>query len=161
MAGSWGVGFSILFIYLYTHLFVHLFISFFLLVLEDTRTQLECERVRLQTQNGEMERQLLQATSNVQSLQEQVTKLSGSTQQQQAEHRELQARLNSEVEERERLQQDNHQLKKQVSQICSFHTRAKIQNKQGTFQGGKSKKIKLIIFPGTQVAFFNVKVGKS
>lgn len=52
-----------------------------------------------------------------QSLQEELQRSNASNSQQQAEEKELQARLLNEVEERERAHQEVHQVKKQVSEL--------------------------------------------
>lgn len=83
--------------------------------MEDTRTRLEAERSSLQNQLREQERQNLQTTQQLQALQEDLGRAQNASSTLQSEDKERQARLSSEIEERERAQQELHQLKKQVS----------------------------------------------
>lgn len=76
---------------------------------------MEAEKSRLQDQLRDSEKEQLKAEHNIQSLQEEIQRNQASNTQQQAEEKELQARLLNEVEERERSHQEVHQLKKQVS----------------------------------------------
>ena len=85
--------------------------------MEDTRTRLEAERASLQNQLREQERQNLQTTQQLQTLQEDLARTQNASSTLQSEDKERQARLSSEIEERERAQQELHQLKKQV---CSL-----------------------------------------
>lgn len=61
-----------------------------------------------------------QIEEKVKSLHEELQKAQTSSAKQQAEEKELQARLLNEVEERERAHQEAHQLKKQVRCIPFF-----------------------------------------
>jgi rootletin len=83
------------------------------------------ERTRLQAQVRDLERQQLQVSHQLQSAQEELQRSQANNSQKNAEEKELQARLATEIEERERAQQELHQLKKQasclVSQIRAWH----------------------------------------
>lgn len=83
--------------------------------LEDTRTTLEVDRARIQTLNREYEKQMAQSGQHNQTLQEELTRANNNLAQRQNEEKDLQARLNNEIEERERAQQESHQLRKQVN----------------------------------------------
>lgn len=61
------------------------------------------------------EKNQLHIEQNLKSLQAELQKSRSSNTKQQAEEKELQARLLNEVEERERTHQEAHQLKKQVT----------------------------------------------
>lgn len=93
--------------------------------MEDARTSLEGERARLQNQIREQERQHLQTTQQLQSLQDDLGRAQNASSTLQSEDKERQARLSSEIEERERAQQELHQLKKQViaEQECLRHSK--------------------------------------
>lgn len=82
--------------------------------MEDIKLSLEKERSILQSRIEDAERKQQQTEQNMQSLQEELQKSQSSGTKQQAEEKELQARLLNEVEERERAHQEAHQLKKQV-----------------------------------------------
>lgn len=86
--------------------------------MEDTRTRLEAERASLQNQLREQERQNLQTTQQLQTLQEDLARTQNASSTLQSEDKERQARLSSEIEERERAQQELHQLKKQVCSLA-------------------------------------------
>lgn len=75
---------------------------------------LENERVQLQTTLKASEKDQQQIEDRVKSLQEDLQKAQSLGSKQQAEEKDLQARLLNEVEERERAHQEAHQLKKQV-----------------------------------------------
>lgn len=94
--------------------FVRLTLTIFIPALEDSRTSLEVDRARLQTLNREIEKQMCQGGQQTQGLQEEINRLSLSLSQREGEVKELQTRLNTEVEERERAQQENHNVRKQV-----------------------------------------------
>ncbi|KAJ8974641.1 hypothetical protein NQ317_019876 [Molorchus minor] len=85
--------------------------------LEDLKASLENERTRLQNQTRDLEKEQLQTEHKVQSLQEELQRTQAAGSQQQAEEKELQARLLNEVEERERAHQEVHQLRKQMSEL--------------------------------------------
>lgn len=78
------------------------------------KASLESERTQLQGHMKDSEKGQQQIEEKVKSLQEELQKAQASGSKQQAEEKELQARLLNEVEERERAHQEAHQLKKQV-----------------------------------------------
>ncbi|KAF7987174.1 hypothetical protein HCN44_011480 [Aphidius gifuensis] len=82
--------------------------------LEDNKTILENEKSRLQNQLRDMEHELIQIQQQLRFTQDELQKCQSTNSQAQNEERELQARLSNEIEERERLQLQLHQLKKQV-----------------------------------------------
>lgn len=82
--------------------------------MEDSKTGLDGERTRLQGQIRDLERQQLQMSHQLQNTQEELQRSHATSTQMQNEEKELQARLASESEERERTQQELHQLKKQA-----------------------------------------------
>lgn len=88
--------------------------DFTFLVLEETKLSFENERIQLQSHLKESEKEQQQIEERVKSLQEELQKTQALGSKQQAEEKELQARLLNEVEERERAHQEAHQLKKQV-----------------------------------------------
>lgn len=95
--------------------------------LEDAKTGLEAERTRLQAQIRDLERQQLQTSHLLQSTQEELQRSHATSAQIQNEEKELQARLTTEIEERERAQQELHQLKKQARNcfiFCTLFTKA-------------------------------------
>lgn len=67
-----------------------------------------------------MEKDHIEAEHKSQSINDELQRIQASSNQQQAEEKELQARLLNEVEDRERAQQEIHQLKKQVRYITKF-----------------------------------------
>nr|CAD7442663.1 unnamed protein product [Timema bartmani] len=85
--------------------------------LEDVRSSLEAERVRLQGLLRELERKELTTTHQLQSLQEELQRSHAANSAIQGEEKELQARLATETEERERAQQESHQLRKQIVEL--------------------------------------------
>ena len=87
---------------------------FLCLALEDTKTSLDVERSRLQAHVRDLERQQMQTSHQLQSAQEELQRSHAANTQSQNEEKELQTRLATEIEERERAQQELHQLKKQV-----------------------------------------------
>lgn len=76
---------------------------------------IEAERSRLQAQLRDMERELLQLQKQLCFTQDELQKSHENNAQAQSDEKELQARLTNETEERERLQLQLHQLKKQVT----------------------------------------------
>lgn len=82
--------------------------------LEEAKLSLENERSRLQNVIRDVEKDQLHTEHKLQSIQEELQRTQSASTQQQAEEKELQARLLNETEERERTQQELHQLKKQV-----------------------------------------------
>lgn len=91
-------------------------LKFFLAVsgLEDTKTALDAERTRIQGQLRDVERQQLQTSQQLQSTHDELSRARNDNNVRLNEERELQARLTTEIEERERAQQEAHQLRKQV-----------------------------------------------
>lgn len=82
--------------------------------LEETKLSLDNDRTKLQNQLRDSEKDQLQVEHTLQSLQDQLQRAQLASSQQQAEEKDLQARLHNESEERERCQQELHQLKKQA-----------------------------------------------
>ncbi|KAK6626450.1 hypothetical protein RUM44_008923 [Polyplax serrata] len=85
--------------------------------LEDAKSALEAEKIRLQTQSREQEKNLLQTTQKLNRIQEELGRAHSTSSTLQNEDKERQARLTSEIEERERAQQELHQLKKQIIEL--------------------------------------------
>nr|CAD7568360.1 unnamed protein product [Timema californicum] len=85
--------------------------------LEDVRSSLEAERVRLQGLLRELERKELTTSHQLQNLQEELQRSHAANSAIQGEEKELQARLATETEERERAQQESHQLRKQIVEL--------------------------------------------
>ncbi|CAD6231744.1 GSCOCG00001565001-RA-CDS [Cotesia congregata] len=82
--------------------------------MEDARTALEAEKSRLQGQIRDMEHEIIQIQQQLRFTEGELQKSQSANSQAQNEERELQGRLANEIEERERLQLQLHQLKKQV-----------------------------------------------
>ncbi|XP_032664691.1 rootletin isoform X3 [Odontomachus brunneus] len=82
--------------------------------LEDAKTTIDVERTRLQTQVRDMERDVLQLQQQLRFTQDELQKCHENNAQAQNEEKELQSRLANETEERERIQLQLHQVKKQV-----------------------------------------------
>lgn len=82
--------------------------------LEEVKLSLDSEKQRLQNSIRDMEKDQVHTAHKIESLQDDIKKMESSGAQQQAEEKELQGRLLNETEERERTQQELHQLKKQV-----------------------------------------------
>ncbi|KAK2575631.1 hypothetical protein KPH14_011894 [Odynerus spinipes] len=85
--------------------------------LEDAKTAMETERSRLQAQLRDMERDLLQIQQQLRLTQDELQKANENNAQTQNNEKELQARLANETEERERLQLQLHQIKKQIMDL--------------------------------------------
>lgn len=83
--------------------------------MEDAKSNLDSEKIRLQAQVREQERSILQTAQQLNKAQEDLGKVRNASTSLQSEDKERQARLNLEIEERERAQQELHQVKKQVS----------------------------------------------
>lgn len=88
--------------------------------LEETKLTIENEKNRLQHQIRDLEKEQLQSEHKAQNIYEELQRSQASSNQQQAEEKELQARLLNEVEERERAHQEMHQLKKQVNRCIRW-----------------------------------------
>ncbi|XP_012540791.1 rootletin [Monomorium pharaonis] len=82
--------------------------------LEDAKTTMDVERTRLQAQVRDMEREAMQLQQQLRFTQDELQKCHENNAQAQNEEKELQARLANEIEERERIQLQLHQVKKQV-----------------------------------------------
>ncbi|XP_073992313.1 ciliary rootlet coiled-coil, rootletin isoform X3 [Rhodnius prolixus] len=85
--------------------------------LEDGRRNLDVERGRLQTLVRELDRSLLEHKQQLASLNDELSQCKEMIGQKTAEERQLQARINSQAEERDRAQQQVHQLSKQVLEL--------------------------------------------
>lgn len=88
--------------------------------LEDKVSQLENEKARLQNACREVEFKLLQANQNTQTLQQELEKSRTAIVQKQHDEKELLAKFNIELEDKEKLQQELHIYKKQVSNRSKF-----------------------------------------
>uniref|UniRef100_A0ABD2WUT6 Rootletin-like coiled-coil domain-containing protein n=1 Tax=Trichogramma kaykai TaxID=54128 RepID=A0ABD2WUT6_9HYME len=82
--------------------------------LEEARTALDSDRNRLQSNIRESEREILQLQQQLRITQEDLTKSQNLNNQAQNTEKEIQGRLANEIEERERLHLQLHQMKKQV-----------------------------------------------
>ncbi|XP_072755819.1 uncharacterized protein Root [Anoplolepis gracilipes] len=82
--------------------------------LEDAKATMDVERTRLQAQVRDLEREALQLQQQLRFTQDELQKCHENNSQAQNEEKELQARLANEIEERERIQLQLHQVKKQV-----------------------------------------------
>ncbi|XP_043473527.1 rootletin isoform X3 [Leptopilina heterotoma] len=82
--------------------------------LEDMKTTLDAERTRLQANIRDMEREITQLQQQLRFTQDELQKSHSMNSTAQNEEKELQGRLANEIEERERLQLQLHQVKKQV-----------------------------------------------
>lgn len=78
------------------------------------KVNVDAERSRLQAQIRDMEKEILQLQKQLHFTQDELQKSHQSNAQAQNDEKELQARLTNETEERERLQLQLHQVKKQV-----------------------------------------------
>lgn len=82
--------------------------------LEETKASLENDRTRITTLLKETQNNMTKLTQEHQTAQASIQKMSQNAGQKDVLENELQARLSNETEERERIQQELHQLKKQV-----------------------------------------------
>ncbi|KAG7207976.1 hypothetical protein KM043_009556 [Ampulex compressa] len=85
--------------------------------LEDIKVTIDTERTRIQAQLRDMERDMLQVQQQLRFTQDELQKSHQNNAQAQNDEKELQARLANEIEERERLQLQLHQVKKQVMDL--------------------------------------------
>lgn len=85
-----------------------------LTALEETKASLENDRTRITTLLKETQNNLTKLNQEYQAAQNSLQKLNQSTSQKDVLENELQARLSNETDERERLQLELQQLKKQV-----------------------------------------------
>lgn len=90
--------------------------------MEDTKATMDVERTRLQAQVRDMERDALQLQQQLRFTQDELQKCHENNAQAQNEEKELQARLANEIEERERIQLQLHQVKKQVGKHAASNT---------------------------------------
>lgn len=89
--------------------------------LEDKICQLENEKSRLQNVCREVEFKLLQSNQNSQTLQQELEKSNSANLQKQNDEKELLTKLNVELEDKEKLQQELHVYKKQVLMTRFIH----------------------------------------
>lgn len=82
--------------------------------MEDLKSTIDAERTHLQTQARDMERDALQLQQQLHFTQEELQKCHENNTQFQNEEKQLQAKLANEIEEKERIQLQLHQVKKQV-----------------------------------------------
>ncbi|XP_065072928.1 rootletin isoform X2 [Ochlerotatus camptorhynchus] len=85
--------------------------------LEESRNLLEQEKVRLQTILKETENNMTKLNQDLSTAQTDIHKFQSQTTQNDAAEKELQARLTNESEEKERIVQELHQIKKQMSDL--------------------------------------------
>ncbi|XP_055612940.1 rootletin isoform X2 [Uranotaenia lowii] len=85
--------------------------------LEESRNLLEQEKVRLQTILKETENNVTKLNSELSTAQTSMQQLQSQSTQNDAAEKELQARLTNESEEKERILQELHQIKKQMSDL--------------------------------------------
>lgn len=83
--------------------------------LEEAKNSLENERTRLSTVLKETQNNLTKLTQEHQTTQNSLQKVQQNSGQKDVLEKELQSRLSNETEERERVQLELHQVKKQVS----------------------------------------------
>lgn len=83
--------------------------------LEEAKNSLENERTRLSTVLKETQNNLTKLNQEYQTSQNSLQKLQQNSGQKDVLEKELQSRLSNETEERERVQLELHQVKKQVS----------------------------------------------
>lgn len=83
--------------------------------LEDMKTTIDTERTRLQAQLREVERDSLQTQQQLRFTQDELLKSHENNTQAQNDEKELLSKLANEIDERERLQLQLHQVKKQVN----------------------------------------------
>lgn len=83
--------------------------------LEETKNALENERTRLSTVLKETQNNFTKLNHEYQTTQNSLQKVQQNSGQKDVLEKELQSRLTNETEERERVQQELHQVKKQVS----------------------------------------------
>ena len=82
--------------------------------MEEAKSGLEAEKLRLQTLIRDQEKNLLQTSQRLNRVQEDLERLQNASSTLKSEDKERQARLTNEIEEREKAQQELHHLKKQV-----------------------------------------------
>ncbi len=84
--------------------------------LEESRNTMDVEKTRIATILKETQNNLAKLTQEHQTAQNTIQKMQQSSGQKDVQEKELQSRLCNETEERERVQQELHQVKKQVRQ---------------------------------------------
>lgn len=82
--------------------------------LEESRNTMDVEKTRISTILKETQNNLAKLTQDHQTAQNTIQKMQQSSGQKDVQEKELQSRLCNETEERERVQQELHQVKKQV-----------------------------------------------
>lgn len=91
-------------------------------ILEETKAALEVEKTRLGAVLKETENNCTKLVQELNCAQTSVAKMGNNAAQKDLVEKEMQARLGNEVEERERAQQELHQLKKQLTDLeTSLH----------------------------------------
>lgn len=85
--------------------------------LEETRSTLENDKVRLQTILKETENNVIKLQQEVTATQSNLQKLQSCNTQKDVLEKEMQARLSNEIEEKERIQQEMHAMKKQMTDL--------------------------------------------
>lgn len=88
--------------------------------LEESRNTADVEKARLSTLLKETQNNLTKVTNEHASAQSNISKMQQSSGAKDVAEKELQARLNNETEERERVQLELNQVKKQVNDINKF-----------------------------------------
>lgn len=83
--------------------------------LEESRNTMDVEKTRISTILKETQNNLSKLTQESQAAQNTIQKMQQSSGQKDVQEKELQSRLCNETEERERIHQELHQVKKQVS----------------------------------------------
>ncbi|XP_059488079.1 rootletin [Neocloeon triangulifer] len=86
-------------------------------ILEDAKTGLDTERTRLQLQLRDVENAALITGQQLSAMKEEKQKLEAAYSQLTQVHSELSSRLTNETDEKERAQQEMHQLRKQMSEL--------------------------------------------
>lgn len=95
--------------------------------LEESRSTADVEKARLSTTLKETQNNLTKLTNEHAAAQNSITKMQQSSGQKDVAEKELQARLCNETEERERVQFELNQVKKQVT-VQMSHDTSKLQN---------------------------------
>lgn len=94
-----------------------------LVSLEEARVSLENDRTRITTLLKETQNNMAKLNQEYQAAQASLQKMQQTAGKQDVLENELQARLSNETEERERVQQELQQLKKQVEQEMKWNSR--------------------------------------
>jgi len=88
--------------------------------LEEIKATLEQEKLKVLNVLKDTEHNMSKVSLELNTTQSDVQKLKSSANQKDDLEKELQARMNNEMEERERVQQELHQVKKQVNKFFVF-----------------------------------------